>query len=142
MSFILPCPYCGADAKTYRSQADANDGHPWTVNCNNIFCEAAGPRSHSEADAIERWNLGPRREAVDPVPVRMPPAKWAKAATEAFLGSAKAKALDRFDLALNVIAQLRWWQCWRAPDLAAKALGIFHYWNREWQDDDFIPRQR
>ncbi len=49
---IGTCPFCGADGEAFNSRA--LHGTVWWVFCPN--CDASGPQTTSEDEAIERWN--------------------------------------------------------------------------------------
>lgn len=53
----------------------------------------------------------------------------AKETVGEFLRRARERWLDEADAALVTIANLRWWEIWKARDIAEKALGIGKYWN-------------
>lgn len=61
MTDLLPCPFCGGNAK-----ANENDiGETFSVECD--YCAA-------EADTVALWNTRPQLEAVNPVTVK--PLPW------------------------------------------------------------------
>ena len=47
---LLPCPFCGGEAHTYRTMAQR-----YCAICNNLFCASVGPFD-TEAEAITAWN--------------------------------------------------------------------------------------
>lgn len=54
----------------------------------------------------------------------------AKEVVTGFIADAKERWIDLADRALRKIAKLRWWELWKARDLAEECLGIGKYWNK------------
>jgi len=51
MSELLPCPFCGGEARIFALQI----GKGWRVVCSKPFC-AQGPNGDTEAEATAAWN--------------------------------------------------------------------------------------
>lgn len=60
---LLPCPFCGTDAKAVNSYEDDD----WRVECWNDECSVHGKRCQNRSDAALEWN---RRAPAAPVPQR------------------------------------------------------------------------
>lgn len=55
MSELLPCPFCGGEAHTYKTIAER-----YCAICNKPLCASVGPFD-TEAEAIEAWNTRAER---------------------------------------------------------------------------------
>jgi len=53
----------------------------------------------------------------------------AKRVVTHLVDDAKRQALRDYEAALYQIVHLPWWKCWRAKDIADRALGTGKYWN-------------
>lgn len=58
---LLPCPFCGTDAKAVNSYEDDD----WRVECWSDECSVHGKRCQNRSDAALEWN---RRAPAAPVP--------------------------------------------------------------------------
>ena len=55
MTELLPCPFCGGEAHTYKTMAQR-----YCAICNKPFCANVGPFD-TEAEAITAWNTRAER---------------------------------------------------------------------------------
>lgn len=55
MTELLPCPFCGGEAHTYKTIAER-----YCAICNKPFCASVGPFD-TEAEAIAAWNTRAER---------------------------------------------------------------------------------
>lgn len=61
MKNLLPCPFCGGEARTWK-YSHPQTGDYWRVACNSnrLDCCISG-RADSEAEAIDAWNTRAER---------------------------------------------------------------------------------
>lgn len=59
MNELLPCPFCGGEAKVFHYSSAIRD-EVWRVVCDKPFC-AQGPDGYTEAEAIAAWNTRAER---------------------------------------------------------------------------------
>lgn len=59
MTELLPCPFCGGEARLFHFSSAIRD-EVWRVVCDKPFC-AQGPDGCTEAEAIEAWNTRAER---------------------------------------------------------------------------------
>ena len=54
MTELLPCPFCGGEARVFHYSSAIRD-EVWRAVCDKPFC-AQGPDGYTEAEAAEAWN--------------------------------------------------------------------------------------
>lgn len=59
MSELLPCPFCGGEARIFHFSSAIRD-EVWRAVCDKPFC-AQGPDGYTEAEAIAAWNTRAER---------------------------------------------------------------------------------
>lgn len=52
-----------------------------------------------------------------------------------FIGNAKDIMSNRMEFALRRISKLRWWERWKASDIAMQCMGTGKYWNQDYAPD-------
>ena len=59
MTELLPCPFCGGEARIFHFSSAVRD-EVWHAVCEKPFC-TIGPDGYTEAEAIEAWNTRAER---------------------------------------------------------------------------------
>jgi Lar family restriction alleviation protein len=60
---LLPCPFCGSDAKVIRTDKDRRP-YDWRYVVQCVECHAEGQYDLGESGAIETWNTRPLESAL------------------------------------------------------------------------------
>lgn len=59
-----PCPFCGGRSFRWETVAHVYGGYNTVaVACNHVPCDAVGPRSLTQSEAVAKWNRRAEEEA-------------------------------------------------------------------------------